>query len=128
VLSHIEVYVESTANLSNAPVLYIDLQAERLDLVDDWIGSFLVRCGRYKESEILRKRLVTSLEKTLGSEHASTLQAMSHLANAYDHQEKFELAEELHRKILRARQALLGPDHPKTFRTMADIAWVLYQK
>ncbi|KAF4630008.1 hypothetical protein G7Y89_g8133 [Cudoniella acicularis] len=128
VLSHIEVYVDSTSILSSATVLSIDVQGERLDLVDDWIGSFLVRCGRYKQGEVLRKRLVDSREKTLGSEHASTLQAMSHLANAYVSQEKFDLAEELHRKTLKARQTLLGPDHPKTIRTIADIAWVLYQK
>jgi tetratricopeptide (TPR) repeat protein len=128
VLSHIEVYVESTAILTSTAALSLYLQEERLDLVDDWMGSFLVRCGRYKEAEVMRKRLVDSREKTLGSEHASTLQAMSHLANAYDLQEKFDLAEELHRKTLKARQTLLGPDHPKTFRTMGDIAWVLYQK
>lgn len=53
---------------------------------------------------------------------------MSHLADAYNYQEKFDLAEELFRKTLKARQTLLGLDHPKTFKTMADIAWVLYLK
>ena len=42
VLSHIEVNIESTAQPRSGRSPYIELEKERLDLVDDWIGSFLV--------------------------------------------------------------------------------------
>jgi tetratricopeptide (TPR) repeat protein len=46
----------------------------------------------------------------------------------YLHQDKFEQAEELYRKALKAIQKILGPEHPTTLDTMGDIGWVLYHK
>lgn len=118
-LAHISDYLENTAAFSDN---------EELDNVDDWIGSFLVRCGRYKEGETVRKRLLNSRQSTLGLQNASTLQAMNHLANIFDRQEKLDLAEELFRRTLKGKQSVLGLEHQGTFKTMADLAWVLYRK
>jgi tetratricopeptide (TPR) repeat protein len=128
VLSHIRVYIENTSTLRRASVLTSDLQEERFDLIDDWIQTFLVLLGRYNEAEVLSKRLLDSREKTLGSEDTSTLEAMTALAEAYVHQDKFEQAEQLYRKTLKAMQKILGPEHPTTLDTMGRIAWVLYHK
>jgi tetratricopeptide (TPR) repeat protein len=128
VFSHIRVYIENTAMLRSASVLTIDIQEERLDLIDKWIGMFLVLLGRYNEAEVLTKRLLDSREKILGSEDTSTLDAMTRVAEAYVLQDKFEQAEELYRKALKAMQKILGPEHPTTLDTMGDIAWVLYHK
>ncbi|CAG8949875.1 hypothetical protein HYFRA_00004203 [Hymenoscyphus fraxineus] len=118
-LTHINEYLKNTARYSDH---------RELDNVDDWIGSFLVRCGRYKEGEFVRKRLLSSRQANLGSQDASTLQVMNHLANIYDLQERFELAEDMCRRTLKGKQSVLGPRHQGTFRTMADLAWILYRK
>ncbi|CAG8983215.1 hypothetical protein HYALB_00004043 [Hymenoscyphus albidus] len=117
--THINEYLQNTARYSDNI---------ELDNVDDWIGSFLVRCGRYKEGEFVRKRLLSSRQANSGLQDASTLQVMNHLANLYDLQERFELAEDMCRRTLKGKQSVLGPRHQGTLRTMADLAWILYRK
>lgn len=118
-LAHISDYLEDTA-------AYPD--HKELDDVDDWIGSFLVRCGKYSDGEVVRKRLLNYRYTALGLHNTSTLQAMNRLANIYNYQDKFDLAEDLFRRTLKGQQCVLGPEHQGTFKTMADLAWVLHRK
>jgi hypothetical protein len=57
----------------------------------------------------------------LGPEHAETLGARGHLANAYLVAGRTDEALTLHNEVLRLREAKLGPDHPDTLTSRLDL-------
>jgi tetratricopeptide (TPR) repeat protein len=66
--------------------------------------------------------LTADLEKALGPDNRSTLNASINLANAYHDAGRTDEAVTLHKKTLAARQRLLGPDHPDTVASQNDLA------
>ena len=59
----------------------------------------------------------TQMQATLGKELPSTLTGMNNLASVFDHQGKYEEAEQVHRQALNGREKVLGQEHPDTLTT-----------
>jgi tetratricopeptide (TPR) repeat protein len=58
----------------------------------------------------------------LGREHPDTLTSLNNLAALYQAQGRYQEAEPLYQRTLRAREQALGPDHPDTLTTVNDLA------
>nr|OQO05208.1 hypothetical protein B0A51_17773 [Rachicladosporium sp. CCFEE 5018] len=62
------------------------------------------------------------IRERAGNTHPNTLLSKNNLAVLYAYQDKHDVAAELHREILYARQASLGADHPHTISNMHNLA------
>ncbi|CBF85153.1 hypothetical protein AN1580.2 [Aspergillus nidulans FGSC A4] len=97
--------------------------------------------GRWNEAEKLGLQVLETRKAVLGPEHPDTLSSMANLASTYWNQgrwneaEKLELqvletskagrwneAEKLGLQVLETRKAVLGPEHPDTLSSMANLA------
>ncbi|KAJ7479632.1 hypothetical protein FB451DRAFT_1448719 [Mycena latifolia] len=92
------------------------------------------RLGKFNQAEGL-ETMVLARKKILGDDHPDSLRAMSNLAATLirrKHSNKwpwrsvrkywFNRAEELETTVLTKQQEILGEDHPRTLRTMANLA------
>jgi eukaryotic-like serine/threonine-protein kinase len=61
------------------------------------------------------------MRRVLGPEHPYTLTAMNNLADLYQAQGRFELAESLHRQRLAAQKRVEGEQHPAVAVTLASL-------
>jgi CHAT domain-containing protein len=78
--------------------------------------------GRYSEQEQLIKRALDIDEKTLGSEHPSTVTSVNNLAYLYYRLGRYEEAEPLFKRALTLREKILRPDHPEIAAVLNNLA------
>jgi tetratricopeptide (TPR) repeat protein len=64
------------------------------------LGLFYANQGRLVEAEEMYMRALNGREKTLGSDHTSTLQTVSRLDSLYKDQGKLKEAEEVYHRAL----------------------------
>jgi tetratricopeptide (TPR) repeat protein len=67
------------------------------------------------------KRALEGREKSLGQEHASTLQTVNNLGLLYAHQGKLVEAEKMYKQALKGFEKALGPDHTSTLQTVHNL-------
>ncbi|KAL4733122.1 hypothetical protein BDV11DRAFT_210457 [Aspergillus similis] len=104
--------------------------------------------GRWKEAEELDVQALEIRKQVLGPEHPDTLHSMANLASTYRQQGRWKEAEELNLQVLEIRKQqgrwkeaeelevqvleirkqVLGPEHPDTLRSMANLAHVWHSK
>ncbi len=70
-------------------------------------------------------RALQASERTLGSEHPSTLVSMNNLASLLQDQGKLAEAEPLFRRALETQQLTLGSEHPDTLTSLSNLASLL---
>jgi tetratricopeptide (TPR) repeat protein len=68
------------------------------------------------------QRLISTIDRVLGPEHADALTARDHLAAAYDKAGRRDEAISAHRRRVEERERLLGPGHPDTLTCRGDLA------
>ena len=88
----------------------------------DYLAHILFHRGR-REAEVLEMAEVAAkgLERTLGSDHSSTLAALNKLALAYQQTGKLPEAIALYERVRDAQIVKLGPDHPDTLYTLSSL-------
>jgi hypothetical protein len=59
----------------------------------------------------------------LSEDHPSTLTSMNNLAGVLRDQGNYEEAEEVHRRVLRLRERVLGKEHPATLTSIINLAY-----
>ena len=94
---------------------YYDHEYGRFAIVFDRIGSL-------DEKEKIWGTAVTERKANLGSDHPSTLIAMSSLALNYQCQGRWDEAEKLQVEVMNTSKVKLGSDHPSTLATMHNLA------
>ena len=82
----------------------------------------LFNAGKYDEAQPLVERVIEIRQKELGSENASTANAMTHLARITDAQGKYDEAEKINQRVLQIREKVLGADHPDVAYTLNYLA------
>lgn len=104
------------------------------------VADFLGRLDRWKETELLVKRVLTIRRKMLGEEHPDTIKGMhalavTYLGQAFDYQDSGTLqfnfdfpleksrelcdeAEKIGRKVMKLRQKIFGPADPETIASL----------
>ncbi|KAA8894431.1 hypothetical protein FN846DRAFT_819409 [Sphaerosporella brunnea] len=70
------------------------------------------------------QRAMDGYEKTLGRDHASTLNTVNNMASAFDDQGKYDKALEWYQRALDGYEKTLGRDHPSTLDTVDNMAIV----
>ena len=55
-----------------------------------------------------------------------TLRSISNLANLHLHQARYDEAEPLYVEAVDAQRETLGPDHPETLRSIAELSGVRF--
>ena len=82
--------------------------------------------GRYKDAEMIFKRVLAGREEDLGPDHPDTLQTVQNLAIIYRMQGRYTEAENLYQRALIGREKKLGLDHPDTLQTVQNLA-IIYR-
>ncbi|CAK3812899.1 TPR [Lecanosticta acicola] len=92
---------------------YVDVPCG-LDTAKDWdtIASLLKKWEAMSESEVLYKRVLALYQGELGSKHPKSLDSVLSLGSVYEHQAKFDAAQELYRTILPDVASLDDPKAP----------------
>jgi hypothetical protein len=67
-------------------------------------------------------------ERLLGPQSYDMQVSLTNMALVHVGQKELDEAETLHRKVLRMRAKLLGPDHSSTLFSARNLAAVLYEK
>ncbi|KAB8234347.1 purine and uridine phosphorylase [Aspergillus alliaceus] len=93
--------------------------------------------GRWKEAEELQVQAMETRKQVLGLEHPNTLISIANLASTYRNQGRWkeaeeldmqvmetrkQEAEELDMQVMETRKQVLGPEHPHTLTSMANLA------
>ncbi|EED11480.1 kinesin light chain 1 and, putative [Talaromyces stipitatus ATCC 10500] len=86
------------------------------------VADCLASDGRYKEAEVLYKRLMTINQEKAGAKHPSTLSSMANLASTFWKQGRWNKAEKLELQIMETRKTVLGTEHPDTLTSIANLA------
>ncbi|KAL2859897.1 purine and uridine phosphorylase [Aspergillus lucknowensis] len=97
------------------------------------VGRCLRTDGRYSEAAVLFKDMTKVRRRKLGDDDAVSL--MADLASTYSDQGRWEEAKELKvqvleisKRVLEIRKRVLGPEHPCTLTSMANLAFTLYSQ
>jgi tetratricopeptide (TPR) repeat protein len=88
----------------------------------NYLGSYLMQRGEYKQVESLHQRALAIREEVLGFEHPDTATSLNNLATLYIYQGKYEEAEPLYQRALIIRESVLGSEHPDTATSLNDLA------
>jgi len=82
--------------------------------------------GYYEQAIPLAAQIVTQLEQSAGPGSAAVASAVNNEAELYNKLHRFPEAEALYKRSLAIRQAVLGPDHPDTQKSLARLAEVFH--
>ncbi|KAL4943217.1 hypothetical protein BDV06DRAFT_211251 [Aspergillus oleicola] len=141
-------FFEEVVKLQNQERGDIDLSS--LTSISDLAWKYRDQ-GRWKEAEELEVQAMEADSRVLGPEHPDTLSSMANLASTYRNQGRLKEAEELQAEELQlssicrdqgrlkeaeelevqameARSQVLGPEHPDTLTSMANMAYTLYSQ
>ncbi|CAI6333723.1 unnamed protein product [Periconia digitata] len=103
------------------------------DLDDEGTGIYILErigwcefvLGRYRASELARRKVVEWRMEVLGREHIHTLTAMNNLALTLGSLGKYQEAETMHRETSTLQKKLLGRENTETITCMSNLALVL---
>jgi len=82
--------------------------------------------GYYEQAIPLAAQIVTQLEQSAGPGSAAVASALNNEAELYNKLHRFPEAEALYKRSLSIRQAVLGPDHPDTQKSLTRLAEVFH--
>jgi tetratricopeptide (TPR) repeat protein len=122
-LPHASKWVEAVEN--DVDVLSDNDEGYLHDL--DSLGTLLEDQGKMKEAEVVYHRALDGKEKSLGSEHTSTLRTVNNLGILFRKQGKLKEAEVMYQRALDGQEKSLGPEHTSTLATVNNLG-ILYWK
>ena len=82
--------------------------------------------GYYEQAIPLAAQIVAQLEQTSGPGSAAVASALNNEAELYSKLHRFPEAEALYKRSLAIRQAVLGPDHPDTQKSLSRLAEIFH--
>ncbi len=109
-------------------LLEANLPADDTRIYDALTSQYLLRCaqGRFGEAQALAERTLEGYRLHWGPHHATTVQAMNHLASVMTVQSNFAPAEAILQEAAEIERQHLGPHHSVTLSTKHFLAF-LYQ-
>jgi len=99
-----------------------DAQAQMMQVMGDVYDSL----GLFSRARDLEQQSLDIRRRVLGPEHADTLNSMSDLADALNHDGHYAEAVKLNRETLEIRRHVLGPEHPDTLNSMNNLGDALW--
>jgi tetratricopeptide (TPR) repeat protein len=78
--------------------------------------------GQYADAELLYRRSLAILEKTLEADDPDVALSLNNLGELYRAKGKYTEAEKLLKRSLTIREKVLGPDHPDTAQSLNNLA------
>ena len=78
--------------------------------------------GRYIQATPIAEKALAFSERTLGSDHPETVQAVNNLATLYQAQGRYDRAEPLFRRAVASSERALGSEHPNTLVYINNLA------
>ena len=97
------------------------------DTLND-LAFILSQQGKYDETELIYKRILSEKTAHYGPEHKETRLTLWNLALTYREQNDFVNAEAKYSELLGMQARILGEDHTKTLDSAMQLAWVLQQQ
>ena len=91
------------------------------------LSRVLTEQGRYKTAEETARQAIMACETANPDENIRTHEVYGLLGEILTFQGFYEKAERIHVKVLRHREAILGPEHPDTLTSIRNLA-ATYQK
>ncbi|KAH8821335.1 hypothetical protein F5884DRAFT_816866 [Xylogone sp. PMI_703] len=85
------------------------------------LGDLYADQGKLDEAEKMYQRALQGRERSLGPDHASTLNTVNNLGLVYADQGKLDEAEKMYQRALQGRKRTLGPDHASTLNTVNNL-------
>ena len=82
--------------------------------------------GSYEQAIPLAAQIVAELERSAGPASAAVASALNNEAELYSRLHRFPEAEALYKRSLAIRQAVLGPDHPDTRKSLSRLAELMH--
>lgn len=82
--------------------------------------------GYYEQAIPLAAQIVAELEKSGGPGSAAVASALNNEAELYSKLHRYPEAEALYKRSLAIRQAVLGPDHPDTQKSLSRLAEIYH--
>ena len=92
------------------------------------LAFILSQQGKYDESELIYKQILSYQTLHYGPEHEETLCTLWNLALTYRKRSDFVNAEARYLELLGTQEMILGKDHPRTLDSVMQLAWVLQQQ
>src|SRR6266851_2792298 len=85
------------------------------------MGEVYLNLGLFSRAKDLEQQSLEIRRRVLGPEHPDTLNSMSDLADALNHDGHYAEAEKVDRETLDLRRRVLGPEHPDTINSMNNL-------
>ena len=91
------------------------------------VGTYLLECAQYTQSEIYLTRAYTIRQQLFGFEHLAVAETMHNLAELAYYKGQYGQAEQIHMQALQVREHHLGPTHSDvatSLNNLAGIYWI----
>jgi len=82
--------------------------------------------GYYEQAIPLAQQVAAELEKSTGPGSTAVASALNNEAELYSKLRRYPEAEALYKRSLSIRQAVLGPDHPDTQKSLSRLAEIMH--
>ena len=89
------------------------------------LGMVLSGQGKYKDAEVVYRRVLQLREKFLGPNHPDTIDSISNLALILSRQGRYNEAEIMHRKDVEESERVLGDTHADTLTAINNLGLAL---
>jgi len=90
------------------------------------MGEVYLNLGLFSRAKDLEQQSLDIRRRLLGPEHPDTLNSMSDLADALNHDGHYAEAVKLNRETLEIRHHVLGPENPDTLNSMDNLGDALW--
>src|SRR5216684_4049298 len=90
------------------------------------MGEVYLNLGLFSRAKDLEQQSLDIRRRLLGPEHPDTLNSMSDLADALNHDGHYAEAVKLNRETLEIRRHVLGPENPDTLNSMDNLGDALW--
>ncbi len=90
----------------------------------DILGDLYKFQGKLADAEKMYNRVVQGYEKTLGPDHALTLNTVNNLGTVYQLQFKLDKAEKMYQRALEGKKKVFGLGHESTLSTINNLGTI----
>jgi hypothetical protein len=101
------------------------LEDEGTLLAMEWLGCAQLTLGEPEAAKSLLERTVSTFELTGKGDSETCMVTTAHLARACDALDQYDRVIQLRRHILATRSRKLGPDDPRTLKSLRDLSVTL---
>src|SRR5216684_5823840 len=117
-----EILDKASKNIETGMAKDPDAQAQMMQVM----GTVYDSLGLFSRAKDLEQQSLDIRRRVLGPEHPDTLNSMSDLADALNHDGHYAEAVKLNRETLEIRRHVLGPENPDTLNSMDNLGDALW--